>query len=554
MAIESYFFNAVEDGGTYDRVYNSEDMTSYLDKIVGNGVFANPSTNLQVRTSSGMNVIVGAGQGWINGHKMVNTADLVLSLSASDVVLNRIDRIIFYADMNEREMGIEVLEGTPAATAVAPALTQTASRWELCLAEISVAKQVSAITASMITDTRQNAAVCGYVAGLIDQIDGTTLFQQWQSEFDQWFDEVKDDLVTATLIRKYEYDYVTVNASESTFNVKTFIPQYAYGLDILEIRINGLALSSNEYTKNGNSVTLATPVTHIGTPITFVIYKSVDGSDAETVVSQVSELQDQMDVVYTGVYEATGVNDNINLSNVVQNYVRDLGEYGQIEIDVYGTLGVTQAASVVDGTSYWFNFTLDDQTATKRVRINFAHASRILIDAGDAESIIFNGNVELLNMQVVVNNAGDGSRMFNNECTVKDSAFWLNGAGELWGGIGGTFERCRMSVTSTSGTAYGFNVYNSVLRLRDCEIIAYQAGGSSGESVAVRVAPSQPDNVLIMDGCSCPIRSRTGYQQDNVVKINSGFYCLTGNMLGQAALKYNTGDGMTEVGTMIVSI
>jgi hypothetical protein len=38
-----------------------------------------------------------------------------------------------------------------------------------------------------------------------------------------------------------------------------------------------------------------------------------------------------------------------------------------------------------------------------------------------------------------------------------------------------------------------------------------------------------------------------------VVKINSGFYCLAGNMLGMAALKYNTGDGMTETGTMIVS-
>ena len=26
MAIESYFFNAVESGGVYDRVYNSEDF------------------------------------------------------------------------------------------------------------------------------------------------------------------------------------------------------------------------------------------------------------------------------------------------------------------------------------------------------------------------------------------------------------------------------------------------------------------------------------------------------------------------------------------------
>ena len=56
MAIKGYFFNAVESGGTYDRVYNAEDVTSYLDLIVGSGVFPNPSTNLQVRASTGMNV------------------------------------------------------------------------------------------------------------------------------------------------------------------------------------------------------------------------------------------------------------------------------------------------------------------------------------------------------------------------------------------------------------------------------------------------------------------------------------------------------------------
>ena len=85
MAISSYFFNAIESGGVYDRVYNAEDFSNYLDLLVGNGVFPNPTTNLQVRASTGMDVIVGAGSGWINGHKMVNSADLVLSIDASDV-------------------------------------------------------------------------------------------------------------------------------------------------------------------------------------------------------------------------------------------------------------------------------------------------------------------------------------------------------------------------------------------------------------------------------------------------------------------------------------
>jgi len=140
MAIQSYFFNAVKDGDTYDRIYNAEDVTSYLDLLVSNGVFPNPSTNLQVRASTGMNVIVGAGSGWINGHKMINTADMSVSIAASDVQLNRIDAVIFYVDLSTRSMGIEVKTGTPAETPAPPALVRTNQRYELCLAQISVNK------------------------------------------------------------------------------------------------------------------------------------------------------------------------------------------------------------------------------------------------------------------------------------------------------------------------------------------------------------------------------------------------------------------------------
>ena len=96
MAINSYFFNAVLNDGVYDRVYNADDMTSYLDLLVGNGVFPNPSTQLQVRAGTGMNVIVGAGSGWINGHKMVNTADYAYTLRTSA------DIVEMATDVNQR--------------------------------------------------------------------------------------------------------------------------------------------------------------------------------------------------------------------------------------------------------------------------------------------------------------------------------------------------------------------------------------------------------------------------------------------------------------------
>ena len=276
MAINSYFFNAIEEDGVYDRVYNAEDMTSYIDLLVGNGVFPNPSTQLQVRASSGMNIIVNAGSGWIDGHKIVNTADLTLTLDASDVLLNRIDAVIFYVDHTTREMGITIKKGTLASTPTAPSLTRTTTRYEMCLARIKVNKQVSTITTAMITDTRGNSSLCGFVQGLIQQASTTTLFDQWQAAFDDWFSAVQDQFVAGKQFKKLEGIYTTSTANEASFNVTTYIPTYSFAYDILEIYVNGIHLTGNEYTMSNNVVTLETPISKAGTVVDFVVYKSYD--------------------------------------------------------------------------------------------------------------------------------------------------------------------------------------------------------------------------------------------------------------------------------------
>lgn len=283
MAIQSYFFNAVNNAGTYDRVYNADDMTNYLDMLVGNGVFPNPSTNLQVRAASpaSMNVIVGAGQGWINGHKMINTAAMTLAITAADVLLNRIDAVVFYVDFNARSMGIAVKTGTLAASPVAPTLQQDTTRFELCLAQISVNKQVTAITDAMITDTRGLSNLCGYVQGLIQQVDSTTLFQQFQDAFNTWFDAVQEQFKAIKAIRKYEGVYTTQTANESSFNVLTYVPHYLFAYDILEVFINGIHLNGNEYTISNNTVTLETPIEEAGAVVTFVVYQYVNDEDDE---------------------------------------------------------------------------------------------------------------------------------------------------------------------------------------------------------------------------------------------------------------------------------
>ena len=276
MAIQSYFFNAVLNDGVYDRTYNAEDVTSYLDLLVGNGVFPNPSTMLQVRASSGMQVIVGAGAGWINGHKMINTADMTLTVEASDVLLDRIDAVIFYVDFNQRTMGIEIKEGTVAATPVAPTLQRDDSRYEMCLAQIYVAKQITAITSAMITDTRGNSNLCGYVQGLIQQVDTTTLFESWQNGFETWFEAVQSQFEQGKVFKRLEGQVKTTQANQDTFNVLTYIPTYAFAYDTLDVYINGIHLNGNEYTQSNAVITLETPIQNAGAVVTFVVYKSVD--------------------------------------------------------------------------------------------------------------------------------------------------------------------------------------------------------------------------------------------------------------------------------------
>lgn len=275
MAINSYFFNALQSGGVYDRIYNAEDVTSYLDLLVGNGVFPNPSTQLQVRASSGMNVVVGAGSGWINGHKMVNTSDLVMAVTASDVLLNRIDLVVFYVDYTERTMGIEIKEGALASNPESPALVRTTTRWEMALARISVAKQITAITDAMITDLRGNSSMCGFVQGLLQQIDTTTLWTQQQTMFNEWFESVKSQFVAAKAFRKVE-GIATSSANQSTFNVLTYVPTFANQYDVLEVYINGLHLNATEYTLEGNTVTLTTPIEKAGAVVTFEVFQSYD--------------------------------------------------------------------------------------------------------------------------------------------------------------------------------------------------------------------------------------------------------------------------------------
>lgn len=164
---KSSFFNSV----SHDRTYKAEDWAEYFASFIGNGVFPDPSTGLQIVAGSGMNITVRPGKAWINGYFYKNTGDLTIALHTADGQLNRIDRIVVRWDLTNRNITIKVKSSGFSASPSAPALQRDADIYELALADVYVGAGVTAISQAVISDRRLNPAVCGVVAGVVDQID-----------------------------------------------------------------------------------------------------------------------------------------------------------------------------------------------------------------------------------------------------------------------------------------------------------------------------------------------------------------------------------------------
>ena len=290
MAVSYGFFDSVSG----DRTYNADQISEYFLKLISNGVFATPSNSMQVQAASGMTVNITAGWGFINCKWVKNDSAFGLTLDAADLALNRIDRIVMRLVPASRKIEFDIVKGTPAASPAPPTLTRIAGGiWELSLAKIAVNANATAITQADITDERGNTSVCGYITGLINQIDTTNLFAQYDTAFNTWFDSIKDQVKQTTLVTGFSSRYVTTQASESTIPIN--ISAYSATLDILNVYVNGMRLKSGtDYTVSGTNVVLTAALDVIGTPVDFEVIKSVDSENAASFVSLLSQLMNDV--------------------------------------------------------------------------------------------------------------------------------------------------------------------------------------------------------------------------------------------------------------------
>ena len=203
--MRSGFFNSeitgydAENMPIFDRAEDASFFAKFFNQFISNGVFPNPSTNMQVLADTGMQIKVSIGTCFINGYMgWVENAE-IKTMEESDIQA-RIDRVVARLDFDERKIDWYIKKGTASGNPVAPELQRDYDIYEIGLADIRVNANIIEIKQENITDLRLNTELCGIVANQLQHVDTTTLFNQYQSWLDNiiqegetWLENTKEE-------------------------------------------------------------------------------------------------------------------------------------------------------------------------------------------------------------------------------------------------------------------------------------------------------------------------------------------------------------------------
>lgn len=168
------------DGITYDAA----DAAGY-NSARTSGVYS-AEEDYTVTPGGGYTVKVRGGRAWVHpakyvGYSIIKQEPDTLTLPLADAQRPRIDRVVLRYDAAARKSYLLVLEGTPASTPTAPAISRTNLLYDLCLAQITRPAGSTAITAGNITDTRLDESLCGVMSDGVTRIPTDQLLKAAQA-------------------------------------------------------------------------------------------------------------------------------------------------------------------------------------------------------------------------------------------------------------------------------------------------------------------------------------------------------------------------------------
>lgn len=169
MTVRGLFFDSVAG----DRVYDAQDWELIFGSMVQDGYVPNIEEEAEVtpQTPSDMEVVLQTGRVFANGKLIHISADEVLPVTSNSSGSTRIDLAVVRLDYTARTATPHILAGTPGGAAPTP--QQDASRWEVPLAEITVANGAVEILAGNILDVRVSAVSdIGIPPGIVSMWSG----------------------------------------------------------------------------------------------------------------------------------------------------------------------------------------------------------------------------------------------------------------------------------------------------------------------------------------------------------------------------------------------
>ena len=181
----------------YDRPIKAENYRKMNASVFGNGVYITPQTECKVIATANDNTVkVQAGRMWINGaFGWVENDGQEVVFEPADKNLSRYIAIVVRLDdsLENRDIELGYIMGVPNANPIKPQPIRNSTRYDLVLAYILQSPNTTIITDSNIQDTRADSDLCGYVKGVVEEIDTTSIFNQFTTAFEELFADSEAD-------------------------------------------------------------------------------------------------------------------------------------------------------------------------------------------------------------------------------------------------------------------------------------------------------------------------------------------------------------------------
>lgn len=525
---KGFFFNAMPDDNFetgYDRNYSADDISNWLRVAFTNGVVktdneagtGNPQ-GLKVVASSGMTINVNAGFACILGKPYMNDAQLSFILATAPTGANpRYDCIILRMDNTQiksaRRTYLLIRQSNSLPDVSILERPSNGLVYELLLGYVVVNPNATSIAQSNIVDTRGDETLC------------------------PWFTAVKgyEDYYDA-IIQQFEFNGTMASAGRTiTTNLASSLYNNKYSL--IDVYCNGLKEENTDYSisTSGSYITITfVNQKSAGAKISVVLNNFIDGEGLQTALAQYTQWAEAVAQLQTAneyTYVCNGLNDNVNITNIVNAYRQGGSDNGSARIKVVGTFGCKNGTQYVvpvggSGTSSNPYKIFDFVSGNRRVVLDFYDCSEINVPISGVYAYIFNvqgTGIIFKGANIVASGTSAGTsikafNMNNSYVVCEDCRFWINGYVNSLIAYNGVFTNCRGSVSNVSGNTYCFQVQN-LLHVNGGEYYAY-TGDSSAKSAII--GQSTANAISILCGVNVPVIARSGFYQTNSLLQWSG--------------------------------